>query len=387
MDATETRDQSQDLNQAMASMVKLISEIGPKIPEIARRMGRHKETVRYWYKKLQEHEFAITAIVNHEALGLKRLVMKVKFGDAYEEYVVPLMAAMSQLCYINGYSKALPEDIYVMSASVPADYTAEYVDFIEALRQEGVFKSVEYYMLDWVRNQSMRADSYDFASGHWDLDFKALSQDLDSVKPALDSPISPRVKFDKIDLLIAKELQRDATRELNEVQRSIKEIDGVDINYKTLCWHLSQHVEPRLLKGYKINWMGTRYDIKTQRGYTKQHSYLGVDVFARGIRMDERMEVLAKVGRLPILWMEGAGSDYYAQVAIPTELTVEGLQYLQSAMKTVGDRTSFLIADQRNAAAYTLAYNLYDEDVKAWKFNREELLVKFRALQAQISNN
>ena len=380
----EDSEDSRDLNSDISEMVKLIAEIGPKIPEIARRIGRHKETVRYWYKKLEEHNFAVQAILNQEALGLKRIVMKVSFGDGYADYVRPLAQAMNELCYVVSYSKGLPENVYVVHASVPQDYVAEYVDFIETLKQQGVFKSVEYYMLDWIRNKPMDGDYYDFQRGIWDLDYQALSQERAGAPQYTEPPVSPRVKFDRIDLLIAKELQADATRELQEIQRAIKESDGVDINYKTLCWHLSEHVEPRLIKGYRINWIGSRYDPVTERVGQRQHSYLAVDVFAKSVHAGERLELLNKIGRLPVLWAEGAGTDYYSQVMIPNQSTIEGLQYLQSAMSSVSDRASFIFADQRNALAFTFSYKLFDETAKAWKFNREELLVKFKALEAQI---
>jgi len=384
MEPAEPAELGRDLNSDMAAMVKLISEIGPRIPEIARRMGRHKETVRYWYKKLEEHDFAISAIINHEALGLKRIVMKVRFGEGYGELVRPLIQAMNELCYVVSYTKALPEDIYIVSASVPEDFSAEYIDFIETLKQEGVFKSVEYFMLDWVANKPMQAEYYDFERGFWDFDYHTFAQERPGETTFSEPTVSQRVKFDRIDLLIAKELQRDASRELQEIQRAIKEADGVDINYKTLCWHLSEHVEPRLLKGYKVNWMGTKYDPVTERVKQRQHSFIGIEVFAKSVRTEERIELLKKIGRLPILWMEGAGSDFYAQVAVPSESTVEGLQYLQTAMHPVADRASFLIADQRNALSFPFSYNLFDEGVKAWKFNRDELLAKFRALEAQV---
>lgn len=384
MDTIESSEQSRDLNGDIAQMVKLVSEIGPRVPEIARRMGRHKETVRYWYKKLEEHNFAVSAIINHEALGLRRIVMKVRFGEGYADYVRQIATAMNVLCYVVSYSKALPEDIYVVSASVPQEYTAEYVDFIETLKQQGVFKSVEYYMLDWITNRPMQADYYNFEKGIWDLDFQALSPER-TTGPAYTEPtVSPRVKFDRIDLLLAKELQRDATRELSEIQAAIKEQDGVDINYKTLCWHLAEHVETRLIKGYKFNWMGTTYDPTTERVKQRQHSYLGVDVLVKSVRSEERFDILRKLESLPVLWAEGAGSDLYAQVLIPVESTVDGLQYLQTIMNKVSDRTTFLMADQRSAGGFAFSYNLYEEATKSWQFNREELLTKFRALEAQI---
>ena len=370
-------------NSDIATMVRLMSEIGPRIPEIARRMDRHKETVRYWYKKLQDHDFAISGILNHEALGLRRIVMKVRFGDGYGDYVRPLMIAMNEICYIVAYSKALPEDIYVLSASVPEEFAADYVDFIETLRNQGVFRSVEYYMLDWISNKPMQGRFYDFESGVWDFDFQSLYPETGE-KTYSEPTVSSRVKFDKIDLLLAKELQRDATRELQEIQASIKQTDGIDINYKTLCWHLSEHVEPRLLKGYKINWMGTKYDPVTERVGQRSHAYLGVDILIKSVRSEERAEVLARLDALPVTWAMGAGSDIYGQVMIPVTSTVEGLQYLQTAVAPVSDRTTFLMDDQRNALGFTISYKLYDEEAKSWQFDREELLAKFKALEAQI---
>lgn len=262
-EASQPVQDPKQLNRDMALMVNEISKIGPRIPEIARRMGRHKETVRYWYKKLEEHNFGISAIVNHEALGLRRITLKVKFGPAYADYVTPLMFAMNELCYVVSYAKTLPDDIYSIDISAPEARVAEYLDFIEELRGTGVFTEVETYVFDWFRNIPMRADSYDFASGRWSYE---MSEIPEKEEDGQGEPLYPPQKLDKIDLLIAKELFVDAKREIQEIQKAIKETDGVDINYKTLCWHLKEHVEKRgLLKGYRTNWMGTQYNQKTGR--------------------------------------------------------------------------------------------------------------------------
>ena len=90
-------------------MVDLITSIGPDIPEIARKIGRHKETVRYWYKeKLIDKGFAVQIAANYEALGLRRIVMVADFADEYKEYAQPILWAMSELCYVNYFNKTLP---------------------------------------------------------------------------------------------------------------------------------------------------------------------------------------------------------------------------------------------------------------------------------------
>src|SRR4029077_10553870 len=96
--------------------------------------------------------------------------------------------------------------------------------------------------------------------------------------------------FDKMDLLILKELQRDSTRSLSEIREAIKENDGIDINYKTLAWHWIRHVqEKRMLKGYTLRWMGTGYDSLTETAMHRQHRYVMVPVFVRGVSDSERL--------------------------------------------------------------------------------------------------
>ena len=157
---------------------------------------------------------------------------------------------------------------------------------------------MEPYQFDWFRNVPMRGDSYDFETGHWEFDLPSLvKKELPYTPPVA----SPRSKFDRLDLLIAKELQIDATRELGEIQRSIKERDGVDVNYKTLCWHMSEHVQGNgLLKGYRINWMGSRWDPVTDKARHRSHSYVVMHILVKGPSPAEKMEILRMMDRLPI---------------------------------------------------------------------------------------
>jgi DNA-binding Lrp family transcriptional regulator len=382
MQFLEVPQSGRELNSEIASMVKEMSKIGPKIPEIARRLGRHKETVRYWYKKLEDNDFAIQAMPNHEALGLRRVILRVQFGAEYKDYIQTMMLAMNDLCYVVSYAKTLPEDIYIVNASVPSELVNEYISFAEALKEQGVFTSLEYFLFDWIRNVPMKAELYDFETGHWEFDIQTLMRENRRRDPPA---VSPRIKFDKIDLLLAKELQLDATRELQEIQKAIKESDGVDINYKTLCWHLSEHVDSnRLLKGYRVNWMGTRWDPVTDRARHRSHSFVAAHLLMKHPTEGERSMTLDVMDRLPIVWAEAAGTDYFAEMAIPSEMLRETLLLLHDVMRAVGAKASFHIMDQRNSFAFTIPHKLFDETSRNWVFNREDLLVKFKALENEV---
>ncbi len=378
----ETRPSEHIPKEDFASMVREIAVVGPRVPEIARRLGRHKETVRYWYKKLEDHNFAIQGITNNQAFGLRRILLQVTIGEDYEDYVKPLMFAMNELCYVTSYAKALAEDYYSVNCAVPEGLLSEYFSFVEDLKEMGLFKSLEFYDLGWSRNIPMRGEFYDFATGKWEFDLKSLTERESAFQPPEQYD---EVKFDKIDLLIVKELYMDATRELREIQRSISQNDGVDINYKTLCWHLKEHVLGRkMIKGFRINWMGTRWDAVTDRPEQKSHSYIGVHFMVKNPTEEERLELMKKFDRLPVVWMEGAGLDYFAELAVPTEMMIDFMEFLTKTMAPVRDRATFHIMDQRNAVGFFISYKLYDEETMSWRFNREELLVKFKALEAQV---
>jgi DNA-binding Lrp family transcriptional regulator len=373
-----------DLNRDIALMVKEIIKVGPRVPEIARRLGRHKETVRYWYKKLEEHHFGVQAEISQDAMGLRRIIFNVRFGEAYKEYITPLMSVMADLCYLSGYSKSMPGDTYILNASVPIEHTQEYLDLFEELRQQGVFTEVDYTIHDWFANVPMRTDFYDFEHGRWVFDGEPAP--IGESHPAPEGA-SPHPKLDKIDLLIAKELYIDATRELREIQQSIKEYDGVDINYKTLCWHLSEHVERNgLLKRYKINWMGTHYDTKSKRNLRPQHTYTGAELSVKAPTREELSELMEKMRQLPMLWSEAGGRDYYAYIAIPNELVIETLQFIQKAILPVRDKSTFHLIDMSNSLVFTIPYKLYQEESRSWEFNKVELLAKFSEFIVQVKN-
>jgi len=87
---------------------------------------------------------------------------------------------------------------------------------------------------------------------------------------------------------------------------------------------------------------------------------------------------------LPFLWGEAAGRNYYADLAIPVDYVVEGLQYLGNVTSGMKERTGIYPIDQTEAARFTIPYSLYDPLRKKWVFDKEDLIKKFEKLIVQI---
>jgi hypothetical protein len=367
----------EDMNSKIASLVKLIAKNGPHINRIARELGVHKETARYWYKEiLLKKGYTAQAAANYEKLGLGKVVVLAEFSEKFRPYADPILMAMSELCYLSSFAKTLPEDLYSIQAYVPREYTSGWIEFMQALRQRGLFSSVQAFPFEWARLVPMRSEMYDFKADTWQYDWTSRPR-VES--GSSDFTPSAKGKFDLTDLSMIKQLQLDPGASFVEVQKKL------GVNYKTLNWHYRTHlVGGGLVKGYHINWAGTRYDPKLERALHRRHRYMWVELLVRGVTETERMELAAKVNTLPFVWLEAGGQNYFTQIAFPTETLTEALGFIKEVVSPVRQKATWHFMDQTNALRFSIVPNLYDQGARKWKFDRAELLNKFDKLVLEI---
>jgi DNA-binding Lrp family transcriptional regulator len=376
----ERGESKKDVNLRTAQLVQLLTEIGPDIPEIARRLGQFKESVRYRYKeKILNRGFAVQAMPDYEKLGMKRVIMIVDFAPEYRQYASAILTAMNELCYVVNFYKTLPEGEYVVHASVPEEHVGKYMEFMKTLGEKGMFVLRDMLEFDWFRNPPMRAEHYDFNTGRWDFDWSSAGQ-TDYSSAVIER--SSRERFDKTDLLIIKELQIDANKPLIEIAKKI------GVNYKKLAWHHKTHViRRRLIRGFRINWLGTRYDYKLDKALQRKHRYVILDLISRDLGDYDRMRIMSQTDRIPFVFAEALGRNYYSNFGFPVDFINEAMQYLEQVIQVVRERTTYRIVDQNNALAFSISYNLFDEGVGQWVFDSARLLGRFENLIMRIKKD
>ncbi|MDA4118126.1 MAG: hypothetical protein OK455_07260 [Thaumarchaeota archaeon] len=367
-----------DINRKVAQFVKMVTEVGPDIPVISKRMGEHKESVRYWFKKLLKQGIVIQPSINFERLGLERVVAVADFGKEYEGHAEPILIAMSQLCYVQSFVKTLPDGHYVIHGAVPFEFVNSWIELMHRLKDLGLFSSLELSSYDWARNATMKSELYNFEAGRWEFEWSAPAK----VYPTAVESSSSKAQFDSIDLEIIKRLQRDETKPLAEIQKE------TGINYKTLNFHHRKHVmERQMLKGHKVNWLGTAYNPENDRGKHRRHTYQPIDIIVRDIMPIEKTTIMGMTNALPFLWWEASGkSTYYAQLVFPTETISEAMQFLAKVLFPLRDRAHWFMVDQKHSLAFSLEPRLYDSESRAWRFNQGEILGKFEQLLLQIKS-
>ena len=351
-------------------LVKLLSEIGPDISEISRRLRRSRESVRYCYEKyILKKGIAVQAKVDHEKLGLRRVIVVLDFAGKYKKFSQSILASMNELCFLVSFARTMPEDYYIASFSTPREQVDVLKRFLDTMKEKGMFSHLEILDFDWVRVMPMKAELYDFDSGGWDFDWTPrAASDFGSSRYTPSSP----ARFDYVDLLLIKELQIDPKRSLREIS------DKVEVNYGKLAWHHKEHVMARhLLSGYAVNWMGTRYDDKIEKPLHRQHRYLANILMIRGVTEYETIFLRQAFERLPFLWSEAAGANYFCEFSIPVDSNIEWLQYLTKAISAVKERAKIYAVDQSDAAAFTISYGPFNQTRKRWELSLKDLINKF----------
>jgi len=239
-----------------------------------------------------------------------------------------------------------------------------------------LFNSIQAVPFEWTRVVPMRSEVYDFENNTWQYDWVS--------KPKMDfglSSLAPsaRGKFDSIDLGLIKQLQIDPGASLIETGKRFR------VNYKTLTWHYRTHVVGNdLLKGYMVNWAGTRFDPKLEKPLHRRHRYMWLELLVRDVTETERMELMARVNQLPFVWFEAGGQNYYAQIAFPMETMTEALSFIKDATRLVRSKTTWHFMDQANALRFSVTPELYNQEARQWKFEQQELLTKFDRLVLEI---
>jgi DNA-binding Lrp family transcriptional regulator len=362
-----------NLHKDLVRMTNHLTEFGPNVNEMARHVGQFKETVRYRYHKyVIEKEFAIQANLNYSRLGFTRLVLLVKLAPQFAPYASAIFIAMSDLCYLKGFQRLVFDGSYILQVAVPASLAGECEELYLTLQQMGLFAELEVNRFEEMRNAPMKPEYYDFTTGSWSYDWPKLDVVGPNLVPSVKSEVEP---YDRIDLLILKELDADARRSMATVAKNVA------VGYKTIHRHYAEHVLGRgLIRGYRILWPGSRYDFKREKAMTKKHRYIESAIILKGATEAERAELMSLLNNTPFLWSEASNPGYYAEVYVPPSYYSEFIDYLGAFSRRARAQLSVLMVDQSNALSFTIAYKLFDRETGKWQLNSGDTLARFKSL-------
>ena len=367
-------DRVRSRNDDLVRMTKQIMEVGPKIGEVARGMMVFKETLRYrFHKYLLQRGFVVQANLDYKKLGLKRLLIVAKLAPRFAERKVAMMSALSETCFLTGFSETTLEGLCIMHATIPSELLEECSGLYAKLQDAEVFSEMQILRFEEVRNVPMKPEYYDFTNGAWEYDWHG--EEIGGVSAVRSERKTNVERYDMSDLLILKELEVDASQTLVGIAKKLK------ISHKTALYHYNSHILGRgLIKNYGILWQGAHYTAKIEKAESKRHRYLGVALLVRGLTDGQRARLRGSLNQLPFSLLEAFDPDYYAEFFVPLASYIEFLKRLRELTVRTGTQPEVFILDQSKALRFSIAYGLFDRKKRRWELSKADIIPRFENL-------
>ena len=351
-------------------VVEAIMRVGPRNAALISRLtGVPTETVRYKIKRqLKEMGFRIHANIYYEKLGLTRHLGIIDFMPEYAELAVQILKGLHEVGYLVYYAKIIPHGYYAILLALPEGSAQGYDGFLRHLVDLRIIQRYSLEEVAWSRHLSMNPKYFDFDSGDWEFDWTKIETEKVSLEPALEP--HDKAVVDKADLLLIKELQKDALQSIIDVARKVK------IHPKTLRYHYHVHVESRgLIPRYLVRWMR---DIES----TKAHSIIFARIRFSTLTDVELIRARTAILKVPMSWSEyllKETKSYLAEVVIPVEQYGDAFSYLSKQVTGFGQKMAVDVIDPFTASSFTIPYTMFDEAV-GWTFDPADLKVRFSNL-------
>lgn len=361
-----------DRNSELSRLVGLLARLGPDLNEIAAQLKVHKGTTRYWYNHLLlDRGFSLRAVPNYRKLGLERLILIAGLSPAFRPHTKKIFAFLHEQCYVKEVERTAVEGHFMVHVAVPTELAEPCASLFRQLKRMGVFSRLEVHRFSRVRTPPMMGDHYDFRNAVWTYDWRG--NDKVPLVPVEDSE---RAAYDKVDLLILRELHENPNRKLWQISRRL------GVGYRYLVWHHGSHVRS-LIDCYALDWRSA----KTGGDDGRKSEYLPVKVVLTGAHEGTTISLVALMQRLPFLWFEASGGrGYFASLYIPLEAITGFFSRLRD-LEIEEPELRWYLTSQSSAEDYGVSYHLFEDPCRGWRLNKPAVIKSFENLIVEVRNS
>lgn len=214
------------LDETNAKILEELAKHGPRnISNVAKATNLPDTTVRFRLKRMIENDLLLVTInPNLPRLGLAKAFL---IADAMLGRHDALLEAIRNAHYwtytIRCYGKM---DGYCAYFAFPAEHKKELQNYFKEVRATGIISRYKFF---WITNSyyvPLNFSSYNFKEKRWKFQWLKWVNDILNAPAELSDVLketeSYQIMADKADLVIIKELEKDATIELKKLAKILK---------------------------------------------------------------------------------------------------------------------------------------------------------------------
>ena len=224
---------------------------GPRnISKLAKRINVPTPTVRDRVRDLKSHfSLFLRTSTYHTFIGLKKAFVFARAAPGCERLLWESMKADGYWLYLTARYD-IAESFYGIYG-IPINHTEEFKQFVERIKKIGTAQSTHLYWSTCIHTLNLTDDWYNHESGRWIFEWNKWIETIESQGTSLpytlvESQSYPQ-KADRIDIIILKELEKNAECKLHDIARLL------DVSPQTVQYHFKNHVIAKdLIEGYQV---------------------------------------------------------------------------------------------------------------------------------------
>lgn len=365
-------------NKRLTSSPDFIAKILPYVAEdgarnllkIARDLSIPYESLRFRMMRLKEIGLSIVPIPDFEKLGLERVRAFMKLPSATKD-MKALFGGLHQSAGLKIYSRSVHNHLFDCEFAIPKGTLTELERLLLKLEEMKIILNPELKRMLWKEVFVLKAESFDYPAGEWDVDFSRLVGNPSTVQiPGIQGKEMTTKNnknfhiFDYNDLFMVKEIEADPWIKNIDLSKKLK------ISFEDSSYHLNKHVfGKKLIKNFRLRWTGTK-------DAWLKHSIIALTYIFRNTSAETARHAMSILTAMPFTWSCTLTEDgtLFAEVLFPVSLYMEGIQHVSNELRALDLTPEVLVRDWSCSSTFTIPYLLYNRDQTKWEFNAEHAL-------------
>lgn len=204
-------------------ILEALATHGPRnISKVARAVRVPRPTLQDWIKRMSSSpHFYLRFFANlyHTHLGLKKSVAFIEANPGHESLLLDCLKVNDFWIYLTRCHGMF--DGYIAEYAIPKDHEEEFERFLKQIEKLGIAKNVRIFWSTCFENVNPTSNWFDEKSEEWMFPWHKWIEEVPTkgteLPRSLIEPKSYPVEADRTDILILKELEKDATIPFSEL--------------------------------------------------------------------------------------------------------------------------------------------------------------------------
>ena len=355
-------------------ILEALGVYGPRsISKVARNIDMPTSTVRDRIKILKSHfSLLLQAKVYHTFIGLKKAFVFARAAPGHERLLWECMRANDYWFYLTArYDVA--ESFYGIYG-IPINHIHEFEQFVKQMKELGVALSIDLSWSTCIQEVSFTDEWYNHGlqawSFKWDKWIDEIENQGTSLPATLVEPKSYPQKADKIDIIILKELYKDAECKLSDIANLLR------ISSQRVQYHFENHVISKgLIEGYTV--FLPHFEDASET-YCFRFHFCSKDSMAKFALSFQGKPFVRSIGKII------GENALFVHIYLPRKEFRGFTDSLSKLIKTDAiEHYDYAIEDLSRKQAETIPYQLFKK--KSWIYDHEVHLRKLHEITGKSS--